>query len=171
MVLEILTFMGTVTVAYIQYRDHRTAHKEEQEDKKTEDLKAVNDTLKAYGQRLDVLERTAAETEDVNRSSEIKMNFMCSLLVEMAHDRLYYSGKKYSRRGCITLDEQGIIASMYKPYSVLGGNGTGKSAYNTCMTLPVVPDDVAEECDRKGMNYSDYQIEHEILQKRRTNNG
>jgi len=61
-------------------------------------------------------------------------------LLAILHDRLYQSCMYFIGRGEITVSALKNLEYLYEGYHTLGGNGTGTELYNTCKTLPKIPD-------------------------------
>ena len=57
----------------------------------------------------------------------------------MLHNTLYRIHRIYMDQGYCTLGDKKSIESIYEAYSKLGGNGTGKQAYEEMMSLPTEP--------------------------------
>lgn len=55
------------------------------------------------------------------------------------HDRLYSAHGYYTAQGYCPLDDKCNIRHIYEPYAALGGNGTGRSAYEDITELPTAP--------------------------------
>jgi len=67
-----------------------------------------------------------------------KKSVQITLLVGLAHDRIVYLGMKYIHRGWISQDEyENLREYLYKPYLVLGGNGTAKRVMDEVDKLPI----------------------------------
>ncbi len=52
------------------------------------------------------------------------------------HDRLWQAHKHYMDQGWCSLEDKQNVEHLYKPYAALGGNGTGKDAYQDIFDLP-----------------------------------
>ena len=61
-------------------------------------------------------------------------------LQAILHDRIYQAHRYYMDKGYCPLDDKRNIEYLYKPYFALGGNGTGKQAYEDIQELPTQPD-------------------------------
>lgn len=67
------------------------------------------------------------------------------MLIGLGHDRIIYLGMQYISRGYITHDEyENLVDYLYKPYSIMGGNGSAERIINEVKKLPVKPNVVAE---------------------------
>lgn len=55
------------------------------------------------------------------------------------HDRIYQAHRFYISQGFCPLEDKKNIEYLYQPYKRLGGNGTGKRAYEEIMDLPTEP--------------------------------
>lgn len=68
------------------------------------------------------------------------------LLLGLAHDRIRDLGKKYIRRGSITVEEyENLVTYLYEPYLAQGGNGSAKMIMEQVMRLEVMSDDKSVE--------------------------
>lgn len=75
------------------------------------------------GSRLDRrLERHSAEQE---------------MLIGIGHIELVFFGIQYIDRGWITQDEYDTMQDLYKPYTKLGGNGSGTKIMKEIEKLPL----------------------------------
>ncbi len=54
----------------------------------------------------------------------------------MLHDRLWQAHKHYMAQGWCSLEDKKNVEYLYQPYAALGGNGTGKDAYQDIFDLP-----------------------------------
>lgn len=60
------------------------------------------------------------------------------MLMGLGHDRILYLGSSYIERGYITQDEyENLHDYLFKPYLVLGGNGTAKKVMAEVEKLPL----------------------------------
>jgi hypothetical protein len=65
---------------------------------------------------------------------------MRSGMMAILHDRIFQAAHHYcERQHWCSLDDKRNIEYLYKPYAALGGNGTGKTAYEAIMALPTEP--------------------------------
>ena len=56
-----------------------------------------------------------------------KKDTKTKMLIGLGHDRIMYLGMCYIDRGWITRDEyENLYEYLYKPYELLGGNGSAK---------------------------------------------
>jgi hypothetical protein len=63
------------------------------------------------------------------------------MLIGLGHDRIIYLGMTYIKRGYITKDEyENLHDYLYKPYAMMGGNGTAKRVMDEVDKLPVKPE-------------------------------
>lgn len=61
-------------------------------------------------------------------------------LLGILHDRIYQAAEYYAKVGWCSYGDKKNIEYLYKPYAALGGNGTGKAAYETIQALPTGPE-------------------------------
>ncbi|MGX7132343.1 hypothetical protein ACWOB3_07665 [Enterococcus songbeiensis] len=94
------------------------------------ELKLKNDQLDQLlkGQteldnRLDILEEQGKLRQEASLAS--------------LHDRIYSNYEIILARGSVTLKELNNIGHLWKAYSSLGGNGTGKKMYERICEMPV----------------------------------
>ena len=60
------------------------------------------------------------------------------MLVGLGHDRIMYLGMCYIERGWITQDEyENLYEYLYKPYELMGGNGSAKRIMKEVEKLPI----------------------------------
>ena len=64
------------------------------------------------------------------------------LLLAVARSQLVEQGRKYLKRGYITMDEYEEYEAHYKLYSDLGGNGLARRIYKQVEDLPMMPNDI-----------------------------
>ncbi len=57
-------------------------------------------------------------------------------MMALLHDRIYQAAEYYAKVGWCSYEDKKNIEYLYKPYATLGGNGTGKTAYETIQALP-----------------------------------
>ena len=55
------------------------------------------------------------------------------------HDRLWQAHRHYMAQGWCSLEDKKNVEDLYQPYAALGGNGTGKDAYQDIFDLPTRP--------------------------------
>ena len=56
-----------------------------------------------------------------------KKDIKTQMLIGLGHDRIMYLGMVYIERGWITQDEyENLYTYLYKPYELMGGNGSAK---------------------------------------------
>lgn len=71
------------------------------------------------------------------------------LLLGIAHDRIWYLGSQYCKRGGVTRSEFDNLERFAKPYLEMGGNGTGKKIWEAVEKLQFISDAEAERRDAK----------------------
>lgn len=59
------------------------------------------------------------------------------LMVGIGHVELVFFGMQYIERGWITRDEYETLQALYKPYTKLGGNGSGTRIMQEIEKLPI----------------------------------
>lgn len=64
------------------------------------------------------------------------------LLLHVAKNQLVYQGRKYLKRGYITMDEYEEYEDNYKLYSGLGGNGLARRIFEQVDELPMMPNGI-----------------------------
>lgn len=77
-----------------------------------------------------------AKTRTQRNDSEDK------LLLQVAKNQLVSQGRKYLKRGYITMDEYEEYESEYNVYSALGGNGLARRIFEQVDDLPMMPNDI-----------------------------
>ena len=64
------------------------------------------------------------------------------LLLTVARNQLVRQGRKYLKRGYITMDEYEEYEDYYKLYSDLGGNGLARRIFEQVDDLPMTPNGI-----------------------------
>lgn len=64
------------------------------------------------------------------------------LLLQVAKNQLVNQGRKYLKRGYITMDEYEEYESEYQVYSALGGNGLARRVFKQVDDLPILPNGI-----------------------------
>ena len=60
------------------------------------------------------------------------------MIIGLGHDRIIALGLQYIERGSITHDEyENLVDYLYKPYALMGGNGSAERIVNEVKKLPV----------------------------------
>ena len=60
------------------------------------------------------------------------------MLIGLGHDRIYFLGQEYIKRGYIYTDEyENLHDYLYQPYVKMGGNGTAKMIMDKVSKLEV----------------------------------
>ena len=63
------------------------------------------------------------------------------MLIGLGHDRVMYLGMKYIERGNITHSEyENLVEYLYKPYEMMGGNGSAARVIEEVKKLPIIPE-------------------------------
>ena len=67
-----------------------------------------------------------------------KKDVKTQMLIGLGHDRIMYLGMIYIDRGWITQDEyENLYEYLYKPYEMMGGNGSAKRIMKEVDRLPI----------------------------------
>lgn len=67
-----------------------------------------------------------------------KKDIKTQMLIGLGHDRIMYLGMCYIERGRITQDEyENLYEYLYKPYELMGGNGSAKRIMKEVEKLPI----------------------------------
>lgn len=73
----------------------------------------------------------------IQKMSE-KKDVRTQMLIGLGHDRIMFLGMKYIARGFITADEyENLYEYLYKPYEMIGGNGSAKRIMEEVKRLPI----------------------------------
>lgn len=73
----------------------------------------------------------------IQKKAECK-DVKTQMLIGLAHDRIIFLGMSYIERGWITQDEyENLYEYLYKPYEVMGGNGSAKRIMTEVNKLPI----------------------------------
>ena len=76
-----------------------------------------------------------------------KKDVKTQMLIGLGHDRVMTLGMEYIERGCITKDEyENLVDYLYKPYEMLGGNGSAARIIDEVKKLPLCSE---IKCDTK----------------------
>ena len=60
------------------------------------------------------------------------------MIIGLGHDRIMQLGMQYVQRGYITKDEyENLYEYLYKPYEMMGGNGSAKRVMDEVKKLPL----------------------------------
>ena len=78
--------------------------------------------------------------DGIKRKSTMKDGATQRGVKAILHDRLFAAHAYYMAQGYCPLNDKKNITYNYEPYAALGGNGTGKSAYEDIMGLPTAPE-------------------------------
>ena len=76
-----------------------------------------------------------------NQVSFELVNSLRKALLGVMHSIIFSLGNDYVARGEITLDEYDNFMVLYRPYSDLGGNGTGKKLMLEVEMFKIIEDD------------------------------
>lgn len=67
-----------------------------------------------------------------------KKDVRTQMLIGLGHDRIMYLGNSYIQRGYITSEEyENLVDYLYKPYELMGGNGSAKRVIDEVKKLPL----------------------------------
>lgn len=67
-----------------------------------------------------------------------KRDVKTQMLIGLGHDRIMYLGKSYIDRGYITSTEyENLVDYLYRPYELMGGNGSAKRIIDEVKKLPL----------------------------------
>lgn len=67
-----------------------------------------------------------------------KKDASTQMLIGLGHDRVMALGMEYINRGYITKDEyENLIDYLYKPYEMMGGNGSAARVIEEVKKLPI----------------------------------
>ena len=70
-----------------------------------------------------------------------KKDAKTQMLIGLGHDRVMYLGQKYIERGNITSKEyENLVDYLYKPYEMMGGNGSAARVIEEVKKLPLTAD-------------------------------
>lgn len=73
----------------------------------------------------------------LNKRAE-KKDVRTQMLIGLGHDRIMTLGMKYIERGSITADEyENLYEYLYKPYEMMGGNGSAKRVMDEVKKLKI----------------------------------
>ena len=67
-----------------------------------------------------------------------KKDVKTQMLIGLGHDRIMYLGNSYIARGYITSEEyENLVDYLYRPYELMGGNGSAKRVIDEVKKLPL----------------------------------
>lgn len=67
-----------------------------------------------------------------------KKDVKTQMLIGLGHDRIMCLGSKYIARGYITSEEyENLVDYLYRPYELMGGNGSAKRVIDEVKKLPL----------------------------------
>lgn len=67
-----------------------------------------------------------------------KKDVRTQMLIGLGHDRIMYLGNSYMARGYITSEEyENLVDYLYRPYELMGGNGSAKRVIDEVKKLPL----------------------------------
>ena len=67
-----------------------------------------------------------------------KKDVRTQMLIGLGHDRIMYLGSRYIDRGYITSEEyENLVDYLYRPYELMGGNGSAKRVIEEVKKLPL----------------------------------
>ena len=67
-----------------------------------------------------------------------KKDVKTQMLIGLGHDHIIWLGMKYIERGWITNDEyENLYTYLYKPYELMGGNGSAKRVMDSVNKLEI----------------------------------
>lgn len=67
-----------------------------------------------------------------------KKDVRTQMLIGLGHDRIMYLGNSYIHRGYITSEEyENLVDYLYRPYELMGGNGSAKRVIDEVKKLPL----------------------------------
>ena len=76
----------------------------------------------------------------------VKNDSSSKLLLGLAHDRIMWLGKRYLKRGYITVEEyENLVTYLYEPYIDRGGNGSAKMIMNQVMKLDIKANEIPKK--------------------------
>lgn len=81
------------------------------------------------------ISKARKENEKTRKENEAQRR----LLMALAKNNLYRVSELRRGQGYCTMSDKRDIESIYEPYKELGGNGTGKVAFESVMELPNEP--------------------------------
>lgn len=70
------------------------------------------------------------------------------LLLQVAKNQLVCHGRKYLKRGYITMDEYEEYEAEFKIYETLGGNGLARRVFKQVDDLPMLPNGIDGKKDQ-----------------------
>ncbi|MFZ8765627.1 hypothetical protein [Enterococcus diestrammenae] len=94
--------------------------------------------IKKRNDQLDELLKGQTELDTRLDALEMQGNLRQEASLASLHDRIYASYEVILKRGAVTIKELNNISHLWKAYSALGGNGTGKKMYERICAMPVI---------------------------------
>lgn len=94
--------------------------------------------LKKRNSQLDELLKGQADLDHRLDIIEEQGNLRQEASLASLHDRIYAGYDVILKRGAVTMKELNNMGHLWKAYSALGGNGTGKKMYERICDMPVI---------------------------------
>ena len=70
-----------------------------------------------------------------------KKDAKTKMILGLGHDRVTYLCKEFINQGYISADDyENLYDYLYKPYEMMGGNGSAKRLMDQVKQLPIKPD-------------------------------
>lgn len=102
------------------------------------------DKFKRVHKKINQPEETASELAVLKELHEKDIKSLRGTIIPMKngllaslHDRLYFLCNFYLEQGWLSTEDLKNLEHLYRGYSGLGGNGTGKELYERCCALPI----------------------------------
>lgn len=94
--------------------------------------------LKKRNSQLDELLKGQVDLDHRLDIIEEQGNLRQEASLASLHDRIYAGYDVILKRGAVTMKELNNMGHLWKAYSALGGNGTGKKMYERICDMPVI---------------------------------
>ncbi|WP_270597371.1 hypothetical protein [Enterococcus asini] len=94
--------------------------------------------IKKRNDQLDELLKGQVELDSRLDIIEEQGNLRQEASLASLHDRIYSAYEIILKRGSVTMKELNNMSHLWKAYSGLGGNGTGKTMYERICAMPVI---------------------------------
>lgn len=133
---------------FTESKEHKQDRTENVNKVKTEIMQHIKDVNDEQAAAIEELRDIVSKLADDAKERHVFNEAVGESLMALTHDKIIHLGRRYQKRGGITLSEQSNLKMLYEPYHKLGGNHDGDTWYNFCMEdLPVLTEEEAIKRD------------------------
>lgn len=133
---------------FTESKEHQQDRKENVDKLRTEIMNHIKDVNDEQAAAMDELRNIVSKLADDAKERHEFDKAVGESLMALTHDKIIHLGRRYQKRGGITLSEQSNLKMLFEPYHKLGGNHDGDTWYKFCMEdLPVLTEEEAIKRD------------------------